>query len=205
MVALRRFHRTFSQGHERVLRDTRGCARGIFDPLRASCGSEFLLRKASPRVSVVDISAVGCRTEALDHDPDEPVMSRAPCVIIDPQAGRGSAARALVSCVSISAVPMAPGRPSAMSRRPSQSAAGRPPRHEHRLYDQRSASRRPPDCQSSPYVFYLQRALIEHFRNGDDRYLDSYSDMALRRVWGGCASILVAHQTLACLSRRRRI
>ena len=33
-------------------------------------------------------------------------------------------------------------------------------------------------------VFYLQRALIEHFRNGDDQYLDSYSDMALRRVWG---------------------
>ena len=33
-------------------------------------------------------------------------------------------------------------------------------------------------------VFYLQRALIAHFRNGDDRYLDSYSDMALRRVWG---------------------
>ncbi len=33
-------------------------------------------------------------------------------------------------------------------------------------------------------VFYLQRALIEHFRNGDDRYLESYSDMALRRVWG---------------------
>ena len=33
-------------------------------------------------------------------------------------------------------------------------------------------------------VFYLQRALVEHFRNGDDRYLDSYSDMALRRVWG---------------------
>jgi p-hydroxybenzoate 3-monooxygenase len=33
-------------------------------------------------------------------------------------------------------------------------------------------------------VFYLQRALIEHFRDGDDRYLQSYSDMALRRVWG---------------------
>jgi p-hydroxybenzoate 3-monooxygenase len=32
-------------------------------------------------------------------------------------------------------------------------------------------------------VFYLQRALIAHLRNGDDRYLDSYSDMALRRVW----------------------
>jgi p-hydroxybenzoate 3-monooxygenase len=32
-------------------------------------------------------------------------------------------------------------------------------------------------------VFYLQRALVEHYRNDDDRYLDSYSDMALRRVW----------------------
>ena len=33
-------------------------------------------------------------------------------------------------------------------------------------------------------VFYLQRALIEHYRNHSDLYLDSYSDMALRRVWG---------------------
>jgi p-hydroxybenzoate 3-monooxygenase len=33
-------------------------------------------------------------------------------------------------------------------------------------------------------VFYLQRALIAHFRHGDHRYLDGYSDMALRRVWG---------------------
>jgi p-hydroxybenzoate 3-monooxygenase len=33
-------------------------------------------------------------------------------------------------------------------------------------------------------VFYLERALAAHFRNGDDRYLESYSDMALRRVWG---------------------
>ena len=33
-------------------------------------------------------------------------------------------------------------------------------------------------------VFYLHRALIAHFDKGDDRYLDSYSDMALRRVWG---------------------
>ena len=33
-------------------------------------------------------------------------------------------------------------------------------------------------------VFYLQRALIEHYRDGDDRYLEGYSDMALRRVWG---------------------
>jgi p-hydroxybenzoate 3-monooxygenase len=32
-------------------------------------------------------------------------------------------------------------------------------------------------------VFYLQRALAAHFRTGDDRYLESYSDMALRRVW----------------------
>ncbi len=32
-------------------------------------------------------------------------------------------------------------------------------------------------------VFYLQRALIAHYRNGDDRYMESYSDMALRRVW----------------------
>jgi p-hydroxybenzoate 3-monooxygenase len=32
-------------------------------------------------------------------------------------------------------------------------------------------------------VFYLQRALAAHFAKGDDRYLDSYLDMALRRVW----------------------
>ncbi len=32
-------------------------------------------------------------------------------------------------------------------------------------------------------VFYLQRALAAHFANGDDRYLERYSDMALRRVW----------------------
>jgi p-hydroxybenzoate 3-monooxygenase len=32
-------------------------------------------------------------------------------------------------------------------------------------------------------VFYLQRALAAHFAKGDDRYLDGYSDMALRRVW----------------------
>ena len=32
-------------------------------------------------------------------------------------------------------------------------------------------------------VFYLARALAQHFREGDDRYLESYSDMALRRVW----------------------
>ncbi len=33
-------------------------------------------------------------------------------------------------------------------------------------------------------VFYLNRALTAHFAKGDDHYLDSYSDMALRRVWG---------------------
>ena len=32
-------------------------------------------------------------------------------------------------------------------------------------------------------VFYLQRAFAAHFAKGDDGYLDSYSDMALRRVW----------------------
>jgi p-hydroxybenzoate 3-monooxygenase len=32
-------------------------------------------------------------------------------------------------------------------------------------------------------VFYLQRAFTAHFSKGDDRYLESYSDMALRRVW----------------------
>ncbi len=32
-------------------------------------------------------------------------------------------------------------------------------------------------------VFYLQRALAAHYRQHDDRYLESYSDMALRRVW----------------------
>jgi p-hydroxybenzoate 3-monooxygenase len=33
-------------------------------------------------------------------------------------------------------------------------------------------------------VFYLRRALVEHYHKGDDRYLEGYSDMALRRVWG---------------------
>ena len=33
-------------------------------------------------------------------------------------------------------------------------------------------------------VFYLSRALTAHFKQGDDAYLSSYSDMALRRVWG---------------------
>jgi len=32
-------------------------------------------------------------------------------------------------------------------------------------------------------VYYLSRGLIDHYANGDDGYLDSYSDMALRRVW----------------------
>jgi p-hydroxybenzoate 3-monooxygenase len=33
-------------------------------------------------------------------------------------------------------------------------------------------------------VFYLSRALIETYRTGRTHYLDGYSDMALRRVWG---------------------
>ena len=33
-------------------------------------------------------------------------------------------------------------------------------------------------------VFYLSRALSAHFKQGNDAYLSSYSDMALRRVWG---------------------
>jgi len=33
-------------------------------------------------------------------------------------------------------------------------------------------------------VFYLSRGLAEFYRNGGTHYLDSYSDMALRRVWG---------------------
>ena len=33
-------------------------------------------------------------------------------------------------------------------------------------------------------VFYLSRALAAHFNQGNDDYLESYSDMALRRVWG---------------------
>ncbi len=32
-------------------------------------------------------------------------------------------------------------------------------------------------------VYYLSRALVHHHRESDDHYLDSYSDMALRRVW----------------------
>jgi p-hydroxybenzoate 3-monooxygenase len=33
-------------------------------------------------------------------------------------------------------------------------------------------------------VFYLSRALTETYRRGNTHYLDGYSDMALRRVWG---------------------
>ena len=33
-------------------------------------------------------------------------------------------------------------------------------------------------------VFSFHRALAADFDARDDRYLDSYSDMALRRVWG---------------------
>lgn len=33
-------------------------------------------------------------------------------------------------------------------------------------------------------VFYASRAIAQHFTEGDDHYLDSYSAMALRRVWG---------------------
>jgi p-hydroxybenzoate 3-monooxygenase len=33
-------------------------------------------------------------------------------------------------------------------------------------------------------VFYLSRAMAAHYASGDDRYLDGYSEMALRRVWG---------------------
>jgi p-hydroxybenzoate 3-monooxygenase len=33
-------------------------------------------------------------------------------------------------------------------------------------------------------VHYLSRALIHHYGESDDHYLDTYSDMALRRVWG---------------------
>ncbi|MDE0496340.1 MAG: 4-hydroxybenzoate 3-monooxygenase [Acidimicrobiaceae bacterium] len=33
-------------------------------------------------------------------------------------------------------------------------------------------------------VHYLARAFVDHYQRGEDGYLDSYSDMALRRVWG---------------------
>ncbi len=32
-------------------------------------------------------------------------------------------------------------------------------------------------------VFYLSRAFEQHYKAGDEHYLDCYSDMALRRVW----------------------
>ena len=32
-------------------------------------------------------------------------------------------------------------------------------------------------------VFYMSRALDQHYNAGDEHYLDCYSDMALRRVW----------------------
>ena len=32
-------------------------------------------------------------------------------------------------------------------------------------------------------VYYLSRALVEHFSNNNDHHLDSYADTALRRVW----------------------
>ncbi len=33
-------------------------------------------------------------------------------------------------------------------------------------------------------VYYLARGFAAHYADGDDHYLDGYSDMALRRVWG---------------------
>lgn len=33
-------------------------------------------------------------------------------------------------------------------------------------------------------VYYLSRGLIRHYKQHDDTYLDTYSDTALRRVWG---------------------
>jgi p-hydroxybenzoate 3-monooxygenase len=33
-------------------------------------------------------------------------------------------------------------------------------------------------------VFYLSRGLIEFYKSGRTKYLDSYSGTALRRVWG---------------------
>jgi p-hydroxybenzoate 3-monooxygenase len=33
-------------------------------------------------------------------------------------------------------------------------------------------------------VFYVSRGLVQHYVDHDDHYLDCYSDMALRRVWG---------------------
>jgi p-hydroxybenzoate 3-monooxygenase len=33
-------------------------------------------------------------------------------------------------------------------------------------------------------VYYLARGLRQHYDESDDHYLDCYSEMALRRVWG---------------------
>lgn len=33
-------------------------------------------------------------------------------------------------------------------------------------------------------VFYVQRGIVEHYKRGNDRYLDGYAETALRRVWG---------------------
>ncbi len=33
-------------------------------------------------------------------------------------------------------------------------------------------------------VYYLSRALVAHYQQANDDYLESYSDMALRRIWG---------------------
>lgn len=33
-------------------------------------------------------------------------------------------------------------------------------------------------------VYYLRRGFIHDYKKNDDTYLDSYSDIALRRVWG---------------------
>ena len=33
-------------------------------------------------------------------------------------------------------------------------------------------------------MHYLARAFVDHYHRGDDGHLDSYSETALRRVWG---------------------
>jgi p-hydroxybenzoate 3-monooxygenase len=33
-------------------------------------------------------------------------------------------------------------------------------------------------------VYYLSRGMVQHYDDNDDHYLDRYSEMALRRVWG---------------------
>jgi len=33
-------------------------------------------------------------------------------------------------------------------------------------------------------IFYLSRGLVQTYKTGTTHYLDGYSDMALRRVWG---------------------